>query len=130
MKIKVTRNITYLEARKMVEQTAEITLSKIVQSAIAKPQTKNVSTQVIEIDKFITSSSKVIWPSNMKSGKSQTSSQATTSKPKPATPKTKPVTQTSTSQEQKKKESQPKPSPRHTSQSPKKNKKTKTDKSK
>ena len=46
MKIKVTRNITYLEARKMVEQTPEITLSKIVQSAIAKPQTKNVSTQV------------------------------------------------------------------------------------
>ena len=54
----------------MVEQTAEITLSKKVQSAIAKPQTKNVSTQVIEIDKIITSSSKVIWPSNMKSGKS------------------------------------------------------------
>ena len=115
MKIKVTRNITYLEARKMVEQTPEITLSKIVQSAIAKPQTKNGSTQVEENDKIITSSSKVIWPSNMKSGKSQTSSQATTSKPKPATPKTIPVLQTSTSQEQKKKESQPKPSPRHTS---------------
>ena len=122
MKIKVTRNITYLEARKMVEQTPEITLSKIVQSAIAKPQTKNVSTQVDEKDKIVTSSSKVIWPSNMKSGKSQTSSQATTSKPKPATPKTKPIKQTSTSQEQKKKESQPKPSPR---QSPKKNQKDK-----
>ena len=58
----------------------------------------------------------------MKSGKFQTSSQATTSKPKPATPKTKPIKQLSTSQEQKKKESQPKPSPR---QSPKKNQKDK-----
>ena len=125
MKIKVTRNITYLEARKMVEQTPEITLSKIVQLAIAKPQTKNVSTQVDENDKIVTSSSKVIWPSNMKPGKSQTSSQATTSKPQPATPKTKPIKQTSSSQEQKKKESQPKPSPRHTSQSPKKNQKDK-----
>ena len=125
MKTKVTRNITYLEARKIVEQTPEITLSKIVQSAIAKPQTKNVSTQVDENDKIVTSSSKVIWPSNMKSGKSQTSTQATPSKPKPAAPKTKPVTQTSTSQEQKKKESHTKPNPRHTSQSPKKNQKDK-----
>ena len=38
MKIKVTRNITYLEARKMVEQTPEVPLSKIVQWAIGKPQ--------------------------------------------------------------------------------------------
>ena len=54
MKVKVTRNITYIEARKMVEQTPEVTFSKIVQSAVAKPELKTVSTQTSDEDKVIT----------------------------------------------------------------------------
>ena len=62
MKVKVTRNITYIEARKMVEQTPEVTFSKIVQSAVAKPELKTVSTQTSDKDKVITSSTKVLDP--------------------------------------------------------------------
>ena len=62
MKVKVTRNITYIEARKMVEQTPEVTFSKIVHSAVAKPELKTVSTQTSDEDNVITSSTKVLDP--------------------------------------------------------------------
>ena len=60
MRVKVTNNITYIEARKMVEQKPEATLSTIIQSATRKPETKTVSKQVDENDKVITSSTKVL----------------------------------------------------------------------
>ena len=51
LKIKVTRNITYLEARKEFEQQPEITYSKIVQSAaIRKPESKTTETDFDEKD--------------------------------------------------------------------------------
>ena len=55
MKIKVTRNLTYLEARKIVEHIHETTFSTIVHSAIAKPEIKNDYTQTSENDKIISS---------------------------------------------------------------------------
>ena len=60
MGVKVTNNITYIEARKMVEQKPEVTLSTIIQSATRKPETKTVSTKVDANDKVITSSTKVL----------------------------------------------------------------------
>ena len=39
MRIKVTNNITYIEARKMVEQKPEDTFSRIVQSTMTKTVT-------------------------------------------------------------------------------------------
>ena len=63
MKIKVTKNLTYLEARSLYEHQPETTFSKIVQSAqIAKPVTKSSATQVDENDKIITASTKIIEP--------------------------------------------------------------------
>ena len=44
MKLKVTNNITYLEAKKLHENKPETTFSKIVQS-IARPEMKDASTQ-------------------------------------------------------------------------------------
>ena len=63
MKIKVTKNLTYLEARSLYVQQPETTFSKIVQSAqIGKPVTKSSATQVDENDKIITASTKIIEP--------------------------------------------------------------------
>ena len=63
MKIKVTKNLTYLETRSLYEHQPETTFSKIVQSAqIAKPVTKSSATQVDENDKIITASTKIIEP--------------------------------------------------------------------
>ena len=62
MRVKVTRSITYMESRKIVEQTPEVTFSKIVQSAVAKPKLKTFSTQILDKDKVITSSTKVLTP--------------------------------------------------------------------
>ena len=79
LKIKVTKNITYLEARKEFEQQPEITYSKIVQSAaIRKPETKTTETDFDEKDFNVTASSKVIIPTKYKQNKQAAKSTATT----------------------------------------------------
>ena len=45
MKLKVTKNLTYPEARKLFEQKPEFSFSKVVKSLAAKPENKTVSTQ-------------------------------------------------------------------------------------
>ena len=92
MKIKVTRNLTYLEARKIVEHTPETTFSTIVQSAIAKLEIKNDYTQTSENDKIISSSTKVLIPAKYKTNKSQPSSKASTPQSKqPSTSQVEPA---------------------------------------
>ena len=92
MKIKVTRNLTYLEARKIVEHTPETTFSTIVQSAIAKPENKNDYTQTSENDKIISSSTKILIPTKYKTNKSQPSSKASTPQSKqPSTSQVEPA---------------------------------------
>ena len=59
MKLKVTNDISYLEAKKMHENQPKIKFSKIVQS-IARPEIKDVSTQYKTKDLKITTSTKVI----------------------------------------------------------------------
>ena len=59
-KIKVTKNITYLEAKKQFEsQTSDLDFTKIVQSLSSKPESKTVGTQFFENDFTIHPSSKV-----------------------------------------------------------------------
>ena len=43
MKLKVTNNLTYPEARKLFEQKPEFSFSKVVKSLAAKPETKTIS---------------------------------------------------------------------------------------
>ena len=63
-KIKVTKNITYLEANKLFEsQTSELDFTKIVQSLSSKPESKTIGTQFFETDFNIHPSSKFITPS-------------------------------------------------------------------
>ena len=50
IKIKVTKNITYPEARKLFEPIPKPVYSKIVQSSFVKPPTKTTSTQYDEND--------------------------------------------------------------------------------
>ena len=50
IKIKVTKNITYPEARKLFELVPKPVYSKIVQSSFVKPATKTTSTQYDEND--------------------------------------------------------------------------------
>ena len=70
LKIKVTNNITYLEAKKLYEQKPESTYSKVVQSAqVTKPETKTTETYFDEKDFNITASSKVIIPTKYKQNK-------------------------------------------------------------
>ena len=79
LKIKVTRNITYLEAIKEFKKQPEITYSKIVQSAaIRKPETKTTETDFDEKDFNIKASSKVIIPTKYKQNKQAAKSTATT----------------------------------------------------
>ena len=66
MKLKVTNNISYLEAKKLHENKPETTFSKIVQS-IARPEMKDASTQYKVKDYKINASTKVIEP-KVKSG--------------------------------------------------------------
>ena len=61
MKIKVTNNISYLEAKKLHKNKPETTFSKIVQS-IARPEMKDASTQYKAKNYKITTSTKVIEP--------------------------------------------------------------------
>ena len=119
MKIKVTRNLTYLEARKIVEHTPETTFSTIVQSAIAKPEIKNDYTQTSENDKIISSSTKVLIPTKYKTNKSQPSSKASTPQSKqPNTSQVEPA-------KNRESRSKNRTSPRKKSQSPKKNQRDK-----
>ena len=119
MKIKVTRNLTYLEARKIVEYTPESTFSTIVQSAIAKPEIKNDYTQTSENDKIISSSTKVLIPTKYKTNKSQPSSKASTPQSKqPSTSQVEPA-------KNRESRSKNRTSPRKKSQSPKKNQRDK-----
>ena len=119
MKIKVTRNLTYLEARKIVEHTPETTFSTTVQSAIAKPEIKNDYTQTSENDKIISSSTKVLIPTKYKTNKSQPSSKASTPQSKqPSTSQVEPA-------KNRESRSKNRTSPRKKSQSPKKNQRDK-----
>ena len=45
MRIKVTKNLPYPEARKLNEQKPEFSFSKVVKSLAAKPESKTTSTQ-------------------------------------------------------------------------------------
>ena len=66
MKIKVTKNITYLEAKKVLEsQSTDLDFSKIdhSKSLSSKPESKSTGTQFSEKDFTINPSSKVITPS-------------------------------------------------------------------
>ena len=61
MKLKVTKNLTYPEARKLYDQQQpEFTFTKVVQSLSAKPETKTAYTQYNVEDSKITESSKII----------------------------------------------------------------------
>ena len=63
-KIKVTKNVPHLEAKKIFEkQTPELDFTKIVTSLSAKPESKTIGTQFFESDFTINPSSKVISPS-------------------------------------------------------------------
>ena len=62
-KIKVTKNVPYLEAKKIFEnQTPELDFTKIVTSLAGKPESKTIGTQFFESDFTINPSSKVISP--------------------------------------------------------------------
>ena len=61
MKLKVIKNLTYPEARKLYDQQQpEFTFTKVVQSLSAKPETKTAYTQYNVEDSKITESSKII----------------------------------------------------------------------
>ena len=78
MKIKVTNNISYLEAEKLHENKPETTFSKIVQS-IARPEMKDASTQYNAKDYKITTSTKVVEPKVKSTSKSPSGSQSSQS---------------------------------------------------
>ena len=54
MKLKVTKNLTYIEARKLFEQKPEFSFSKVVKSLAAKPESRTTSTQYSVEDSIIT----------------------------------------------------------------------------
>ena len=60
MRLKITKNLTYLEARKQLEQKPEFSFSHIFKSLAAKPETKTAATQYSVEDCKITESSKVL----------------------------------------------------------------------
>ena len=78
MKLKVTNNIIYLEAKKLHENKPETTFSKIVQS-IARPEMKDASTQYKVKDCKINASTKDIEPKVKTTSKSQSGSQSSQS---------------------------------------------------
>ena len=77
MRLKVTKNLTYPEARKLFEQKPEFNFSKVVKSLAAKPDTTTASTQYRFEDTKITESTKVI----ISRIKRKTTNQPTTSRP-------------------------------------------------
>ena len=78
MKLKVTNNISYLEAKKLYENKPETTFSKIVQS-IARPEMKDASTQYKVKDCKITTSTKVVESKVKSTSKSPSGSQSSQS---------------------------------------------------
>ena len=78
MKLKVTNNVSCLEAKKVHENKPETTFSKIVQS-IARPEMKDASTQYKAKDCKITTSTKVIEPKVKSTSKSTSGSQSSQS---------------------------------------------------
>ena len=88
MKLKVTNNLTYPEARKLLEQKPEFSFSQVVKSLAAKPETKTTSTRWSAEDYKITESSKVIIPrkvsqirTNTQQNQKLTNSQAKSNQP-------------------------------------------------
>ena len=69
MKIKTTKNITYLEAKKLFDsQSTDLDFSKIVHSLSSKPETKTTGTQFFEEDFVIHTNTRVVIPSVKISG--------------------------------------------------------------
>ena len=62
MRLKVTKSLTYPEARKLYEQKPEFNFSKVVKSLAAKPESRTTSTQYSIEDTKITESTKTIVP--------------------------------------------------------------------
>ena len=83
MKLKVTHNISNLEAKKMHENQPEITFSKIVQS-IARPEMKDASTQYKTKDLKITTSTKDVESKVKSTSKSPSGSQNSQSSSQPS----------------------------------------------
>ena len=82
MKLKVTKNLTYPEARKLYDQQQpEFTFAKVVQSLSVKPETKTASTQYNVEDSKITESSTVIVAKKQKPSSQSTSSSTTSAQP-------------------------------------------------
>ena len=82
MKLKVTKNLTYPEARKLYgQQQPEFTFTKVVQSLSAKPETKTAYTQYNVEDSKITESSKIIVAKKQKPNSQSTSSSTTSAQP-------------------------------------------------
>ena len=82
LKIKVNKNVTYLEARKLYEsqtQTSDLDFTKIVHS-LARPETKTTGTQFFEKDFDILPSSKVISPSVKPTSQPTSQPRATTAR--------------------------------------------------
>ena len=85
MRLKVTQNLTYLEARKQIEQTPLFNFSQVVKYFASKPETKTTATQYSDEDYKITERSKVliaikpnktIRPQNQKSTSDQANANA------------------------------------------------------
>ena len=78
IKLKITNNISYLEAKKLHENKPETTFSKTVQS-IARPEMKDASTQYKAKDCKNTTSTKVIQPKVKSTSKNPSGSQSSQS---------------------------------------------------
>lgn len=81
MKIKVNKNVTYLEAKKLYEsQQPQINFSTIVQSLSTKPEMKSVNTQYDEKDTVIHPNTRIIMgrlpPQPISASKSSSNSQS------------------------------------------------------
>ena len=84
MKLKVTKTLTYPEARKLYDQQQpEITSTKVVQSLSAKPETKTAYTQYNVEDSKITESSKIIVAKKKQQKPSSQSTSSSTTKAQP-----------------------------------------------
>ena len=84
MKIKVTQNITFIEARNLFEKQPDTSFSRIVQSVqMKKPETKTTETHFDEKDFNITASSKVIIPTIYKTKKQSAQNTAASSSSQP-----------------------------------------------
>ena len=82
MKLKVTKYLTYPEARKLYDQQQpEFTFTKVVQSLSAKPETKTAYTQYNVEDSKITESSKIIVAKKQKPNSQSPSSSTTSAQP-------------------------------------------------